>query len=83
MMDCATPPIPGLGFVWRGPYATRHVVVVIDLENDRLNSIVINPLIYKRYVDDIFIIYPTEKVQSLLNSFNNYNSFRIHRNLQQ
>lgn len=41
-----------------------------DLNNDILNSFNFNIMTYYRYVDDIFLIAPENKVDTILGRFN-------------
>jgi len=45
-----------------------------DLEDKVLNSLIVQPIFYYRYVDDIIIILSTyeEEIHSILKKFNNY-----------
>jgi len=47
-------------------------IVMDDLENTCLRNMDFSVRTYYRYVDDIFLIIPSTKLDSLLNSFNNY-----------
>jgi len=47
-------------------------IVMDDLENTCLRKLDFTVKTYFRYVDDIFLIIPSEKLQLVLNEFNNY-----------
>lgn len=47
-------------------------LVMEDLEINCLNSLSSSPLIYCRYVDDIFAIVLEDKIDEILMEFNNY-----------
>ena len=45
-------------------------LVMEDVEKRALSTSLFEPIFYKRYVDDIFTIFPTDKITELLNVFN-------------
>ena len=45
-------------------------LVLEDVEKRALSSLDFVPLIYKRYVDDILVIIPSDKILDLVNAFN-------------
>ena len=45
-------------------------LVLEDVKKRALSSLDFVPLLYKRYVDDIFVIIPTGKILDLVNAFN-------------
>lgn len=47
-------------------------VVMQDLEEKVLSSLIAKPLFYYRYVDDILLAAHVEQINSILNSFNDY-----------
>jgi len=46
-------------------------IVMQDLEEDVLNSLDFNIMTYYRYVDDIFLIAPQDKIDIIFERFNN------------
>jgi len=47
-------------------------IVMRDLETTCLQKLKFNPIFYHRYVDDIILTIPSEKMDSVLNTFNSY-----------
>jgi len=47
-------------------------LVMRDLEDNILNSLTIQPILYYRYVDDIILSTYEEEIHNILNKFNNY-----------
>ena len=45
-------------------------LIMEDVEKRTLSTLSFKPILYKRYVDDIFTIFPTDKITELLNVFN-------------
>jgi len=49
-------------------------IVMQDFENYTLNALKLNLLLYVRYMDDIVLIAPTDKIDTILNMFSSYHS---------
>lgn len=48
--------------------------VMRDLEASCLSQLDFSPIVYCRYVDDIFCILPSNQVEVIINNFNNYHT---------
>ena len=49
-------------------------IVMDDLETECLKQLDYTPMIYLRYVDDIFLVIPQDKIEYTLNIFNKYHT---------
>ena len=47
-------------------------IVMVDLEETCIENLSFRPAIYKRYVDDIIIALPSDRIDETLNTFNSY-----------
>ncbi|XP_011859675.1 PREDICTED: uncharacterized protein LOC105557116, partial [Vollenhovia emeryi] len=47
-------------------------IIMDDLETHCINSLDFEIQVYYRYVDDIFLVLPEDRLQEVLNTFNNY-----------
>ena len=63
------------GLPMGGPCSTIFADMVLDdLETECLGLLDFTPVVFFRYVDDIFIIVPKNKVDSILQVFNSYDN---------